>query len=389
MTDLQSRLAAGLAARTRLGLRRELRPRGPDSVPRVDVNGRRLINFAANDYLGLASHPRVNEALAGGAKRWGAGAGASHLLSGHTRAHAAFEKTLADFLECERALLFSTGYMANLGVIGALAGRGDSVIEDRLSHASLLDAAVLSRARLLRYAHADIEAARNCLGRAAGRRLLATDAVFSMDGDIAPLANLVQLTRETDAVLVVDDAHGFGVLGNSGRGTLEHLGIGSAEVPARVVTFGKALGVFGAAVVGSRNLIETLVNHARTYVYTTAFPPALAVALGAALAVLRAEDWRREKLREHIARFRDRARTRGLPLADSSTPIQPVLLGQVDIAVAMARLLETQGYYVPAIRPPTVPEGSARLRISLSAAHETAQIEGLVCALAQAFDAHG
>lgn len=384
MRAFERRLADDLAALERRVLRRYRIARGPAPFPEIEIDGRRLVNFAANDYLGLAADPRIARALAKGAERWGTGAGAAHLLSGHTRAHEAFEAALADFLGVEAALVFSTGYMANLGLVGALAGRGDTVVEDRLDHASLVDAAILSRAKLLRYAHGDAAAAGERLRTARGRMLLVTDGVFSMDGDLAPLVELATLANRTDATLVVDDAHGFGVLGATGRGSPEAAGLGLDAVPALVVTFGKALGAFGAAVAGSRALVETLVQRARAWVYTTAPPPALAEALTAALAILRDEGWRRERVHKHVARFRAAAAEAGWRLADSASPIQPVIIGEAAATLAVSERLAARGFYVPAIRPPTVPAGTARLRISFSAAHEEVQVDGLIGALGEA-----
>jgi len=352
----------------------------------MELDGRQLVNFAANDYLGLAGEPRVAEALAGGARRWGAGAGAAHLLSGHTSAHEEFEEALADFLGREAALLFSTGYMANLGAVGALVDRHGSVVEDKLNHASLIDAAILSRARLLRYGHADVRAAEGRLKQATGTSLLVTDGVFSMDGDLAPLPELAALAADHDAALMVDDAHGFGVLGAGGRGSPEHCGLEPGSVPVHVVTLGKALGVFGAAVAGDRALIETLVQRARPWIYTTALPPALAEALTAALHMAREEGWRRERVHGHVARFRAACRDAGLELMESRTPIQPVRVGESERALAVSARLRKRGFYVPAIRPPTVPKGSARLRITLSAAHQAEQIDALVSALAESLE---
>jgi 8-amino-7-oxononanoate synthase len=386
MNVLEPRLEADLEALARRSLRRRLRARSPGVPAVIEFEGRRLANFAANDYLGLAGDPRIAAALAAGAERWGTGAGAAHLLGGHTRAHAAFEEALADFLGREAALLFSTGYLANLGVVSTLAGRGDTVVEDRLNHASLIDGALLSRARLVRYAHADADAAAACIHAARGRVLIASDGTFSMDGDLAPLPALADSARAAGATLMVDDAHGFGVLG-AGRGTVAHFGLGAADVPALVVTLGKALGVFGAAVVGSRALIETLVNRARTYIYTTALPPAIAEALTAALSILREEDWRRERLAALVTRFRELSRDAAIEISDSPTPIQPVMIGDSARALTVSRALAEKGFYVPAIRPPTVLAGTARLRVSLSAAHEEAQVEGLTTALAEALRA--
>lgn len=369
------------------GLRRRVSTRDLQRFPVIGTGGRQCINFAANDYLGLACEPRVTEALAAGARRWGAGAGAAHLLSGHTRAHAEFEAALADFLGCEAALLFSTGYMANLGAVGALAGRGDSVVEDKLNHASLIDAALLSRARLSRYAHADVGAAARRLEQAAGETLLVTDGVFSMDGDLAPLAELSALAVRHGAVFMVDDAHGFGVLGDGGRGSLEHCGLAPGAAPVHVVTLGKALGVFGAAVAGSRTLIDFLIQRARPWIYTTALPPALAEALAVSLRLVREDSWRRERVHAHVARFRAGCERAGLALADSVTPIQPVVVGSAGRALGVSARLAERGFYVPAIRPPTVPDGSARLRVTLSAAHDELQVDALVTALAESLDA--
>lgn len=382
MNRLEARFAADLDALDRRLLRRRRMVRTDGTASEIEVDGCRLVNFASNDYLGLAGDPRIARALAAGAQRWGVGAGAAHLLGGHTGAHAEFEDALADYLGRDAALLFSTGYMANLGVVTALAGRGDTVVGDRLNHASLIDAAILSRARLVRYPHRDPAAAAERVRTAKGRIVLATEGVFSMDGDVAPLQPLARLAEEAGATLVVDDAHGFGVLGG-GRGTTTHFGLSADRVPVLVVTFGKALGVFGAAVVGTRALIETLVNRARTYIYTTALPPAVASALTAALGVMCEEDWRGRKLIENIARFRARLQSAGVALGDSVTPIQPVLLGDVRRALAAAQALAARGYYVPAIRPPTVPGHAARLRVSLSAAQDPAQVEELADAIAQ------
>ena len=378
---MKARLVAELERLQAHALRRRRVTRGNRAFPEVELDGRVFLNFAANDYLGLAADPRVAEALAAGARRWGSGAGAAHLLSGHTRAHAEFEEALADFLGCEAALLSSTGYMANLGVIGALAGRGDTVIEDKLNHASLIDAAVLSRARLLRYPHADCEAAARRLAQARGTTVLATDGVFSMDGDLAPLRELARLADDHAAVFMVDDAHGFGVLGKTGQGSPEQCGLAAGSVPVQVVTLGKALGVFGAAVAGSRPLIDTLVQRARPWIYTTALPPALAEALLFSLKLVREEPWRRERLAAHIARFRAGCRDAGITLMASQTPIQPVPVGASEQALRVSATLAEAGFYVPAIRPPTVPEGSARLRVTLSAAHSTGQVDALVEAL--------
>lgn len=353
-------------------------PAGPES--RLD--GRGLLAFCSNDYLGLANHPRLAQALIEGARRWGTGSGAAHLVSGHSAAHHALEEELAEFTGRPRALLFSTGYMANLGVISALAGRGDTVFEDRLNHASLLDGGLASGARLRRYPHGDVTALRAQLGEARGRKLVVTDGVFSMDGDLAPLPQLAALD---DAWLMVDDAHGFGVLGKGGRGSPEHFGLEADRVPILMATLGKALGTFGAFVAGEQDLIETLIQRARTYIYTTAPPPALAEASRAALQLVTSEAWRRELLFERVAQFRRGGEQLGLPLMASPTPIQPLALGSAARALAAARGLEERGILVTAIRPPTVPAGTARLRVTLSAVHDAGQVERLLDALEQVF----
>lgn len=353
-------------------------PQGPQMV----VDGRPVLAFCSNDYLGLAAHPEVLAAFIRGAQTYGVGSGAAHLVNGHSRAHHALEEALAEFTGRERALLFSTGYMANLGIAQALAGRGDAVFEDRLNHASLLDAGLLSGARLQRYAHADPKALAARLAASKGaRRLVVTDGVFSMDGDIAPLAALSQSARAGGAWLMVDDAHGLGVVGPQGRGSVAAAGLGLDEVPVLVGTLGKAFGTFGAFVAGSEALIETLIQQARPYIYTTAMPPAVAEATRTALELVRGGDARREHLAALIARFREGAAQLGLTVMPSSTPIQPLLVGEVGRALAWSRALEDAGFLVAAIRPPTVPEGTARLRITLSAAHEAEQVDRLLEAL--------
>jgi 8-amino-7-oxononanoate synthase len=352
---------------------------GPQG-PRPLVDGRRMLAFCSNDYLGLANHPRVIAGLKRGADAYGVGSGAAHLVTGHNVAHRALEEELADFTGRPRALLFSTGYMANLGVISALAGRADQVLEDRLNHASLLDGALLSRARLRRYAHADPKALSRMLdGEKA--RFVATDGVFSMDGDLAPLPELALIARHVGAWLLVDDAHGLGVIGEEGRGSLAHFGLGPAQVPILVGTLGKAFGTSGAFVAGSEELIETLIQRARSYVYTTAPPPAVAEATRESLHIARRESWRRDRLQALVRRFRAGAAELGLPLMSSPTPIQPLVAGTAERALSWSRRLEALGILVSAIRPPTVPEGSARLRITFSAAHDEADVDRLLEAL--------
>ena len=378
--DLSAQLTA-LEANARKRVRQVI-----EGAPGVEirVDGRQFVNFSSNDYLGLAAHPEVRAALIRGAERYGVGAGSAHLVTGHSRAHHELEIALAEFTGRRRALLFSTGYMANLGIVSALAGKGDLALEDELNHASLLDAGLLAGARFKRYPHADAAAATAALlASAAPHKLLITDGVFSMDGDLAPLPALAASAAANGATLVVDDAHGLGVLGTDGRGTLDHHGLGPAEVPVLMGTLGKAFGCFGAFVAGSVPLIEWLENRARTYIYTTASPPALAEAARAALALSIHEGWRRERLTVLIARFRAGAAELGLPLLPSATPIQPLRIGDAAAALAASAALRAEGLWVTAIRPPTVPEGGARLRITLSAAHSEAQVDRLLDALAR------
>ncbi|MGH8325776.1 MAG: 8-amino-7-oxononanoate synthase, partial [Steroidobacteraceae bacterium] len=356
----------------------------PGSHTEVIVDGRRLVDFSSNDYLGLAGHPALAAAMAECAARSGAGSGASHLISGHGREHAALEEELAAFVGRPRALLFSTGYMANLGVVTALASRGESVLLDRLSHASLIDAGLLSGARVRRYPHCEAAAARRLLAETTPQTaVLATDGVFSMDGDIAPLAELSHSAQAHDVWLVVDDAHGIGVLGANGRGAVELAGLSCEEVPVLVGTLGKAFGSFGAFAAGSTDLIELLIQRARSYIYTTALPQPGAAATPAALRIAREESWRRERVLSLTARFRAGARQAGVPLADSVTPIQPIPLSSAAAALAAQHALREAGFWVVAIRSPTVPAGAERLRITLTAGHQDSQVDGLVEALSR------
>ena len=355
---------------------------GPQQ-PRMIIDGRAVLSFCSNDYLGLANHPTVIEAFKRGADTYGVGSGAAHLVNGHSRAHHALEEELATFTGRERALLFSTGYMANLGIAAALVGRSDAIFEDRLNHASLLDAGLLSGARFIRYPHADAGALEKKLQeREQGEKLVLTDGVFSMDGDIAPVAELARIAKAHDAWFMVDDAHGLGVLGNTGRGTLEAAGLSQDDAPILMGTLGKGLGTAGAFVAGGEDLIEYLIQTARTYIYTTAQPPAVAEATRAALKLVDAEPWRREKLHGLVTRFRQGAIQLGLELMDSPTPIQPIVVGDNETALAMSEALWEQGILVTAIRPPTVPAGTARLRVTLSAAHDNGDVDELLGRLA-------
>lgn len=375
--DLSSRLAERRAAH--LYRKRPLleAPQGPQVV----VDGEPLLAFCNNDYLGLANHPQVIEAFAAGARRWGVGGGASHLVIGHSAPHHQLEEALAEFTGRPRALLLSSGYMANLGTVTALVGQGDSVLEDRLNHASLLDAGLLSGARFSRYLHNDVESLRGRLGKAEGNTLVVTDGVFSMDGDLAELPAICAASREHQAWVMVDDAHGFGCLGATGGGIVEHYGLGMEDVPVLMGTLGKAFGTSGAFVAGSDDLIEALIQFARPYIYTTSQPPATACATLKSLELLRSEHWRRERLAELISYFREGVASMGLELMDSPTPIQPILLGSSHRALMLSAALRRRGILVTAIRPPTVPRGTARLRVTLSAAHSRADVERLLDAL--------
>lgn len=381
-------LGAYLAERRARGLYRSVRTFAADGHRLVRDDGTPLVPFCSNDYLGLASDERV-AAAAADAARDGAGSGAAHLVSGHRPAHERLEHELAAFVGRDRAVLFSTGYMANLGAIDALTGRGDTVVQDRLNHASLLDGGRLSEARLIRYQHADADAAAERLDQARGERLLATDGVFSMDGDVAPIAELAASARQRDALLMVDDAHGIGAMGDDGAGSVAGAGFGQHDVPVLVGTLGKALGGSGAFVAGSADLCDYLVQAARTYVYTTAVPPAVAAGVSEALAVVRQEPERRYHLHRLVERFRDGAEARGMMLMPSQAPIQPVLAGDAEAALAWSAALEDAGYLVTPIRPPTVPDGTARLRVTLSAAHAEAEVDGLLAALDRARESAG
>lgn len=352
-------------------------------APHTVINGRPVLSFCSNDYLGLAADPRVAAAAAEALTRWGSGSGAAHLVSGHMRPHEELEQALADWTGRERALLFSSGYMANLGVISALVGRGDHVLQDRLNHASLLDGGLLSGARFQRFRHNDCTDLERRLRQlpGAGNRLVVVDGVFSMDGDLAPLAELAGLCASHDAWLMVDDAHGLGVIGADGAGSVAHAGLDATAVPILMGTLGKALGGFGAFVAGSATLIEGLMQFARTYIYTTAMPPAQAAAALEAIRIARAEPWRRERVQQLGARLQQGAARLGLPLQASQSAVHPLIIGDAAAALRAAEQLAAQGIWVGAIRPPTVPAGTARLRITLSAAHTEADVDALLAAL--------
>ena len=377
---------AELDARDLRRQRRTVRRGTPESAE-IELDGRRCVDFCSNDYLGLAAHPQVIEAFIDAARMHGVGARASHLVTGHQALHEALEQELAAYTGRERAVVFSTGYMANLGLARAVAGRDATVYSDQLNHASLIDGGRLSGAKLQRYPHGDVAALeRQLAAQESGAALVLTDGVFSMDGDLAPLPALAAACSEYGAYLAVDDAHGLGVIGATGRGSLEQFGLTPTQVPALVGTFGKAFGTFGAFVAGSEDLVDTLIQRARTYIYTTALPPAVAAATRAALAVSVAESWRRERVLTLTRRFRALATAAGIRLGPSETPIQPILQGSAESAMRASNALLERGFFVAAIRPPTVPADTSRLRITLSAAHRDEDVEGLVAAIAQVLE---
>lgn len=379
---LWSQLQAQLQQRKSEHLYRSRAVVASPTAPVQTVNGQVLRNFCSNDYLGLANHPKLIETLQRVGRDYGVGSGASHLVSGHSYWHHELENYFAEITGRERALLFSTGYMANLAVITALCDKQDAVFEDKLNHASLIDAGLLSGARFQRFLHNDMQSLANKLqGTTARRRLICVDGVYSMDGDIAPLTELSALAMQHDALLMVDDAHGFGVLGKNGLGVCEQAGLNQEQVPVLMCTLGKALGSFGAIVAGSELLIESLIQFARPYIYTTALPPAIAASSLTALKLLQEEAWRREHLQQLISYFRHEAGLLGLPIQPSNTAIQPLMVGDEQLALQWQQQLLQAGFWVSAIRPPTVPKGTARLRITLSAAHSSHDVEALLAAL--------
>lgn len=388
-----------LQALERQHLRRRLRTVETPCSPRIRIDERELLAFCSNDYLGLANHPALVEAMAEGAHRYGVGSGAAHLVSGHSRAHALLEEQLAAMLAPwipqARALFFCTGYMANLAVTPALIEAGDmaskssgrAIFADALNHASLIDATRLAReAVCLDYPHTDATAlAQQLTASRAGHKVIVTDGVFSMDGDIAPLPALAKLAAQYDAWLVVDDAHGFGVLGENGAGVLEHFNLRSEHI-VYVGTLGKAAGVSGAFVVAHETVIDWLLQRARTYLFTTAAPPAVAHTVSRSLELIQGQEGRQRRaaLEANRQHFQSALQLQQWSRLPSPTAIQPVLIGSNGNAVAASQALDRAGLWVPAIRPPTVPVGTARLRVALSAAHQAADIERLCSALAHA-----
>jgi 8-amino-7-oxononanoate synthase len=386
--DLFERVQAQRQQRIALGRQRTRRVVARRDGVRVEVAGRWLVEFASNDYLGLAQQFEVVSALQDSAAREGVGAGGSHLVTGHHAVHEALERDIAEWLGYPRGLLFGSGYMANLAVQQALLEDGDVCVQDRLNHASLLDATRLAGCKLRRYPHLDPEGALRQLKQAAeGAAMLATDGVFSMDGDVAPLRALSLVARMQQALFYVDDAHGVGLRGPDGRGSVAEARMGVTDVPLQLVTLGKALGGYGAVVLGDEALIQHLAETARPYIFTTALPAAQAAATRVAVRQARRDHWRREKLQGLIDRFRTAAQRKGLQLMASESPIQPVLCGSDGNAMALSTALESAGYLIPAIRPPTVPEGKARLRVTLSALHSPQEVDALVEAMARCWEA--
>ncbi|MES2624102.1 MAG: 8-amino-7-oxononanoate synthase [Pseudomonadota bacterium] len=388
VNSFRSGLAKRLQERKDEHLYRTRRVLMSAQAPVVMTGDQTCVSFCSNDYLGLATHPEVVAAFKNGLDLYGAGSGGSHLVTGHNTAHHALEEELAAFTGRSRALVFSSGYMANVGVISCLVGKQDYVFEDRLNHASLLDGGLFSGARFNRYPHGDMNRLSALLKNSSGDhlRLIVSDGVFSMDGDVAPLANLLDLAEQHDALVMIDDAHGFGTLGSQGGGLAEavreqgHV-VDENRLPILIGTFGKAFGTAGAFVAGSDELIETLIQFCRPYIYTTAMPPAVAEATRCSLRLIQNDSWRREHLQKLIMMFRKKCSELGLALTDSITPVQGLLLGSADTALQISRQLESRGLLVTAIRPPTVPQGTARLRITFSATHTIEQLQRLLDAL--------
>lgn len=380
LPELQSRRQSGL-------YRKRLITQSAQSV-RPRVNGRQVLSFCSNDYLGLANHPDIKQAFVQATENYGVGAGSAHLVNGHSQLHHDCELKLAEFCGRERALLFSTGYMANLAITSALVERKDVIFQDKLNHASLIDAARLCDARFKRYRHQDLDQLQHWLiesaqNKPACRRLVMTDGVFSMDGDKADVSGMAKLCAETRSWLMIDDAHGFGVLGKTGAGLCEEANLDVNQVPILMATLGKAAGVSGAFVASSEALIETLIQKARSYIFTTASPPAMAAAVMKSIDIIGAETWRRDKLQELVSYFRSKMSALNYELMPSDTPIQPLVMGDNQQALSISEALLKQGVLVTAIRPPTVPRGSARLRFTLSAEHEKQDIDELIRVMRQ------
>jgi len=355
----------------------------PQSVEPI-IDGKQVLSFCSNDYLGLANHPDVVSRFKQAADQYGVGSGSAHLVSGHTKEHHALEEELADYMGTERALLFSTGYMANLGVVSALCDRHSEIYEDKLNHASLLDAALISRAKRIRFPHLDTNNLEERLsGSESKNKFIVSDGVFSMDGDLAPIDKLFALSKSNKATLMIDDAHGIGVLGKKGKGSIEHFGLDNKQIDITMGTLGKAFGTAGAFVAGSEELIETLIQKSRSYIFTTAMPAAVAAATRESLNSIKEESWRREKLQSLISQFRKGASELGLTLIDSISPIQPIVIGSSEKTVSLSEKLLEKNILISAIRPPTVAEGTSRLRVTFSATHTEKHVEKLLTALSE------
>lgn len=374
-------LAARLAQQKEASLYRSPSCLESNQGTQIRIDGRTYLSFASNDYLGLANHPEVTHALAEGAQRWGVGGGASPLVTGYIHPHQQLEHALAHWVGRERALLFGSGYQANLAVLSALLSKQDWIVHDRLNHASLLDGGLLSGARFTRYQHNNIRSLEQRLQRTSGNTLVVTDGVFSMDGDLADLPSICALAKKHHAWVMVDDAHGLGTIGVQGTGTIAHYGLTQGDVPILMGTLGKALGTSGAFVAGSHELIESLIQFARPYIYSTSSSPAIAHATLTSLRLVQEETWRRTHLQALIHLFREGATSMGWQLLPSETAIQPLIVGDSQSALNMAARLRELGIWITAIRPPTVPAGSARLRITFSAAHSKADVLRLLEAL--------
>lgn len=378
-TDIFDAVKKNYKALDQSSLVRTRRAHDTPQGPVIRMSGKNIINFCSNDYLGLANHPALVSAMKEGIDRYGVGSGASQLICGYSTAHEKLEEKLAEFTGRQKAITFSSGYLANLAIVNTLLDRSDTILGDKLNHASMIDAARMSHASFKRYRHTDAISLHNLLQRSGdGKKLVMTDGVFSMDGDIAPLPDLAQICSTMNAWLVVDDAHGFGVLGKNGGGTVGHFGLTAKTVPILMATFGKALGTAGAFIAGDNDVIEQFIQSARTLIYSTALPPSLAFATVRALELVHEEKWRKQHLQALIDRFRGRAKELGLPIMNSRTAIQPLFAGSAEKAVETSTKLYEKGIYVAAIRPPTVPCGTSRLRITLTAAHNEEQIDQLL-----------
>jgi 8-amino-7-oxononanoate synthase len=346
---------------------------------KIKVGESSLVNFSSNDYLGIAEHPKVKKAFIDGVQQFGTGSSSSALVSGFYQPHRILEEKSAEFLQRDSAILFNSGYLANIGVITALANRSGKIFADKLCHASILDGIQLSRANSIRYHHNDLTHLASLLKQETHPNWLITESVFSMEGQISPIDQIVATTQSYPLSIMVDDAHGIGVLGKNGRGICEHYGLSQQQIPCLIVPLGKACGSMGAIVAGSKELIECLLQFSKTYRYTTALPPALAHATITALKIVETENWRRLKLQEIIQFFIAEAKKRCLPLlSEDLTPIKPILIGDNNRALQIKQILQEKGFFISCIRPPTVPTGTARIRISLNSMHQKSQVTDLL-----------